>query len=376
MGRNARTRTPRGRRIALSCGTATGAALIAASISMGNAPAARAVVDADPLTDLIGAFDPNAFNSSDAPTDALGLVGYYTDTYLLGPTGLGAELDPIVDSWLTPTTAGAAATVLDADPLTDLIGAFDPNAFNSSDAPTDALGLVGYYIDTYLLGPTGLGAELDPIVDSWLTPTTAGAAATLDADPLTDLIGAFDPNAFNSSDAPTDALGLVGYYIDTYLLGPTGLGTELDPIVDSWLTPSTAGAAATLDADPLTDLIGAFDPNAFNSLDAPTDALGLVGYYIDTYLLGPTGLGTELDPIVDSWLTPTTTGAAATLDADPLTDLVAALDPSAFNVLGAPDDVLGLLASGLDADLLAPTDLGALLDPVIDGLLGSGLSLF
>jgi hypothetical protein len=73
---------------ALSCGTAAGAALIAASISMGNAPAAHAVVDADPLTDLIGAFDPNAFNSSDAPTDALGLLGYYTDTYLLGPPAL------------------------------------------------------------------------------------------------------------------------------------------------------------------------------------------------------------------------------------------------------------------------------------------------
>ena len=138
MSRNARTPTPRGRRIALSCGTAAGAALIAASIGMGNAPAARAsVVDADPLTDLIGAFDPNAFSATDAPTDALGLLGYYIDTYLLGPTGLGAELDPIVDGWLTPSTSTAAT--LDADPLTDLIGAFDPNAFSATDAPTDAL---------------------------------------------------------------------------------------------------------------------------------------------------------------------------------------------------------------------------------------------
>ena len=103
---------------------AAGAALIAASISMGNAPAARAVVDADPLTDLIGAFDPSAFSATDAPLDTLGLVGYYIDTYLLGPTGLGTELDPIVDGWLTPTTSTAAT--LDADPLTDLIGAFDP----------------------------------------------------------------------------------------------------------------------------------------------------------------------------------------------------------------------------------------------------------
>ena len=89
--------------------------------------------------------------------------------------------------------------------------------------PTER-GLLGYYTDTYLLGPTGLGAELDPIVEAgWATSTST--AAPLDADPLTDLIGAFDPNAFTSSGAPTDALGLLGYYTDTYLLGPTGLGT-------------------------------------------------------------------------------------------------------------------------------------------------------
>ncbi len=110
MSRDARTPSPRGRRIALSCGTAAGAAIIAASISMGTAPAAGAVVDADPVTDLIGAFDPLAFNASDAPTDALGLVGYYIDTYLLGPTGLGTELDPMVDSWLTSSTSGAASS--------------------------------------------------------------------------------------------------------------------------------------------------------------------------------------------------------------------------------------------------------------------------
>src|ERR1700678_3771694 len=61
MSRNARTRTPRGRRIALSCGTAVGAALIAASISMGNAPAARAdVIGADTVSELIGASDSQA----------------------------------------------------------------------------------------------------------------------------------------------------------------------------------------------------------------------------------------------------------------------------------------------------------------------------
>jgi hypothetical protein len=46
---------------------------------------------------------------------------------------------------------------------------------------------------------------------------------------------------------------------------------------------------------------------------------------------------------------------------DPVSDLVGALDPSAFS-------------AGF-ADLTAPTAAG-LLDPVIDGLLNSGLSLF
>ena len=74
--------------IALSCGTAAGAALIAASISMGNAPAARAdVLGADPVSDLIGAFDPQALD---------------------------------------------AAGVSDTLALSYLIEAFDPNSFNAS----------------------------------------------------------------------------------------------------------------------------------------------------------------------------------------------------------------------------------------------------
>ena len=65
MSRNAR-------RIALSLGTAAGAALIAASISMGTAPVAGAdVLDADPVSDLIGALDPSAFNAFDPVIDGL-----------------------------------------------------------------------------------------------------------------------------------------------------------------------------------------------------------------------------------------------------------------------------------------------------------------
>jgi hypothetical protein len=166
MSRNARTSTPRGRRRALSFGTAAGAALIAASISTGTAPVAGAVVDADPITDLIGAFDPLAFNASDAPTDFLGLVGYGVDTYLLGPTGLATALDPVVDDWLSSMVPSGGATLVDADPLSDLVGALDPTAFNALVAPDDLLGLLAVGLDNDLLAPLGLSVLVDPVIDS------------------------------------------------------------------------------------------------------------------------------------------------------------------------------------------------------------------
>ena len=263
MGRNTRTRTPHGRRIALSCGTAAGAALIAASISMGNAPAAGAdVLGADTVSDFIGAADPAAVSAAG-----------------------------VSDTLATPT---------DVDPVSDLIGAFDPNAFSTSGAPTDALGLLGYYTDTYLLDTTftdALGAQLDTYVDSWLSSLPSGAAGVsdtlatpTDVDPVSDLIGAFDPNAFSTSGAPTDALGLLGYYTDTYLLDTTftdALGAQLDTYVDSWLSSLPSGAAAVLDASPVSDLVGALDPSAFSAgvadLTAPT-AVSLLDPVIDGLL--------------------------------------------------------------------------------------------
>src|SRR5271155_1809212 len=178
MGRNACTPTPRGRRIALSCGTAAGAALIAASISMGTAPAAGAdVIDADPVSDLIGAFDPHAVSAAGVP---------------------------------------------DTEAASYLIEAFDPHAFSSSGAPTDALGLLGYGLDTYLLGPTGLGDALDPIIDDWLSSLPSGAASVLDVDPVSDLIGSLDPSAFNAVGLPDDVLGDLAAGLDTDLLAPLG----------------------------------------------------------------------------------------------------------------------------------------------------------
>ena len=199
MSRNARTRTPRGRRIALSAG-----ALIAASISMGNAPAARAdVIGADQVSDLIGAFDPHALS---------------------------------------------AAGVSDTLALSFLIEAFDPNSFSSSGAPTDALGLLGYYTDTYLLGPTGLDAELAPLVQE-LVGTVSSVPPPVEQDAISALVGALDPNAFSPTGVPVDPLGLLAYYTDNYLLAldpsafsagladltaPTAAGL-LDPVIDGLL---------------------------------------------------------------------------------------------------------------------------------------------
>ena len=65
MSRNAR-------RIALSFGTAAGAAVIAASFSMGTAPKAGAdVSDADAVSSLVGALDPAALSAASVAETAL-----------------------------------------------------------------------------------------------------------------------------------------------------------------------------------------------------------------------------------------------------------------------------------------------------------------
>jgi hypothetical protein len=241
MGRNTRTRTPRGRRIALSCGTAVGAALIAASMSMGTTPAARAdVIGADTVSDLIGASDAQAL---------------------------------------------AAAGVSDTMALSYLIEAFDPHSFSSAGAPTDALGLLGYYTDTYFLGPTGLDAELAPLVQELVGTITPGSPP-VEQDALSALIGALDPNAFSTTGAPVDPLGLFAYYTDNYLLAPTGLDNLIYPYVQE-IIASLPSSAASVDVDPVSDLVLALDPSAFSAgladLTAPT-AAGLLDPVIDGLL--------------------------------------------------------------------------------------------
>ena len=237
MSRNAR-------RIALSLGTAAGAALIAASFSLGTAPVAGAdVLGADTVSDLIGAstsqalaaagvsdtlaasylieaIDPEAFSSTGAPIGVLGLLGFYTDTYLLGPAGLEPVLAPLVQDLVGTVTSEPPLSYTPA--VSELIFALDPNAFTSATAlttPTDLLGYVSYYADTYLLGPTGIDNLLAPYVTEIVGSLPSGAES-VDVSPVSDLIAALDPSAFTA--------GLAD------LTAPTAAGL-LDPVIDGLL---------------------------------------------------------------------------------------------------------------------------------------------
>ena len=214
MSRNAR-------RVAVSLGTAAGAALIAASFSIGNAPVAGAdVFGADTVSDLIGAADVQAL---------------------------------------------AAAGVSNTMALSYLIEAFDPLAFTAAGAPQDPLGLVGFYADTYFLGPTGLDAELAPIVQELVGTISSGTPGTYEPE-ISDLVAALDPQAFTGGTpgvAPTDEFGELAYFTDTYLFGPFGIDNLIAPYVQEIIASLPSGAES-VDVSPVADLLGALD---FGALD-------------------------------------------------------------------------------------------------------------
>jgi hypothetical protein len=183
MSRNARTPAPRCRRIALGFGTAAGAAVVAASLSMGTAPVAGAdVSDADAVSSLAGALDLDALSAASVGDAAAGVP------------------DP-------------AGTVSETDAISYLINALDPSQFTSTGAPAGLLGLLGYGLDFYLFGPTGIFPSVDAFLEPYvldivhsLSSDTASAATVGGADPVIDVIGAFDPSAFNALDSVIDGL--------------------------------------------------------------------------------------------------------------------------------------------------------------------------
>jgi hypothetical protein len=185
MSWNARTPAPRSRRIALGFGTAAGAAVVAASLSMGTAPVAGAdVSDADAVSSLAGALDLDALSAASVADAAAGVPD-------------------------------AAESVSDADAISYLIDAVDPEEFTSSGAPAGLLGLVGWLLDNYLFGPSGFFPSVDAFLEPYVLelvsslPADAASAATVGgADPVSDVIGALDPSAFNALDSVID--GLVG----------------------------------------------------------------------------------------------------------------------------------------------------------------------
>ena len=211
MSRNARIPTPRGRRIALNSGMAVGAAAIAASISMGTAPAAHAdVIGSDAASDLIGAIDPQAV---------------------------------------------AAAAVPETQAVSYLIEAFDPNSFNAAGVPTDALGLLGYSLDTYLLVPSGIDTALEPYVVDLVGTITGGSGPPVEPAAISDLVNALDPEAFTGglSATPTDEFGILAFDLDTFLLGPTGIDGLIYPSIEEFINSLPAAAAASVDASPVID---------------------------------------------------------------------------------------------------------------------------
>jgi hypothetical protein len=239
MSRNAR-------RIAVSLGTAAGGALIAASLSMGTAPVAGAdVLGADAVSDLIPAIP-----ASDAQ-------------------------------------ALAAAGVSDTMALSYLIEAIDPNSFTSAGAPQDLLGLIGYYTDTYFLGPTGLDADLAPLVEELVGKVSSGTPGTYTPE-ISELTYALDPDSFTSATAlttPTDEFGELAYLTDTYLFGPFGIDNLIAPYVQEIIASLPSGAES-VDVSPAADLVAGLDPSAFSAGVAD---------------LAPTA-ATLVDPVLDGLL--------------------------------------------------------------------------
>ena len=151
---------------ALGVGAAAAGAAVAAFISMGTA---HAVGDADGYQDLFGApGTPGLALGQAADNVALDTAAFQSNP------GNAAAFDTLGDSFESSGTA---------HPLTQLIFALDPSAFQVQHdvdiagyltgvnaggylVPDDFLGYVATDLDAYLLNPTGLGPLLlGPLID-------------------------------------------------------------------------------------------------------------------------------------------------------------------------------------------------------------------
>ena len=121
-------------------------------------------------------------------------------------------------------------------------------------------------------------ARLPPRVSS-IRPSPLRPRLSPSADAISYLIDALDPAQFTASGAPAGVFGIVGYYLDFYLFGPTSLFPSVDAFLEPYvldlvgLLPSSAADAASVAVDPVGDLVGAFDPGAFNAFDSVIDGL-------------------------------------------------------------------------------------------------------
>jgi hypothetical protein len=318
MSRIARTPAKRGSQIALSLTTAASAAVVAATMSLGSAPVAKAdVADLDAIASLASSIDSAPLAAADA---------------------------------LLPA-ADPAETVMAANAISYLIDFYFPSQFTSTGAPAGLLGLGAYGLDQYLFGPNGLL----PFVDQFLEPFVLKLTGTAPTDAASALMGAaaepasafvgladpaetvnsanafsylvdfFFPSQFTSTGAPAGLLGLGAYGLDQYLFGPNGLLPFVDQFLEPFVlkltgTAPTDAASALMGAaaDPLTDAVSALDPSS---------VVGAVEPGAVVSALDPGAVVSALDP-----------GA-----------VVSALDPSALVGAVEPGAVLGGLDSVVDA---------------------------
>ena len=129
--------------------TGIAATFAAALFGLAQAPTASAVPDVDPFGDLYG---------TSTSTTGLDNLLLSVDPTLAGQLDSGSDLFN-------------AAVGVDADPFSDLVSSFDPNAFLGG-SPHDLFGDLAVSLDSgggiYDL-PALLGPSIDPFVNGFIT---------------------------------------------------------------------------------------------------------------------------------------------------------------------------------------------------------------